>query len=250
MKRLLAPDGCPWDREQTLESLRPYVIEEAHEVAEAIDNRSAEQLKEELGDLLFQIVFQSELAASKGWFNIDDVIAGVCEKMERRHPHVFGGERLDNATQVLQRWETLKAQEKQRKTLFEGIPLSMPALLRALRSAEKAARRGFDIGNATQARKMVDQELTELDQAVVVGIFTDIEREFGDVLFALCNLARKLQVDPEGALSRTLRRFTARVSYCMEHLERDGEDPQQVATSRLDALWQDAKNHEATTFER
>ncbi|HEX6243193.1 MAG TPA: nucleoside triphosphate pyrophosphohydrolase, partial [Polyangiales bacterium] len=192
MQKLLAPDGCPWDREQTLESLRPYVIEEAHEVVDAIDRKDLGELREELGDLLLQIVFQSQI---QDRFGIDDVIGAICAKMVRRHPHVFGEERAADAEAVKARWETLKAAEKRDRGVLDGVPVAMPALLRAQRVSEKAAHLGLDWPDAEGPRRKLDEEVAELDAALASGDRAAAEHELGDVLFSVANLARKHGLD-------------------------------------------------------
>ncbi|NLY94365.1 MAG: nucleoside triphosphate pyrophosphohydrolase, partial [Myxococcales bacterium] len=164
MRRLLGPEGCPWDRAQTLESLRPYVVEEAYEVVDAIDRGERDALKEELGDLLFQVVFQSEIAASKGWFTIDDVVEAICAKMIRRHPWVFGDAPKEEGLSA-ERWEAMKAKEKRIAGVLGGVPVALPALLRAMRVSEKAAAVGFDWQDASGARAKIDEELREVDEA-------------------------------------------------------------------------------------
>ncbi len=239
MRRLLSPDGCPWDREQTLETLRPYVIEEAHEVVDAIDRKDMPNLREELGDLLLQIVFQSELAGAH--FGIDDVVGAICDKMIRRHPHVFGDETAKDSAAVLARWETLKAKEKKDRGVLEGVPVAMPALLRALRVGEKAAHLGLDWPDLRGPREKLDEELREFDEAVQRGDAGEIEGELGDVLFAMVSLARKLSVDPEAALRRTLDRFGERVRFVEERGRERGIQPAELPFAELDALWNEAK---------
>jgi MazG family protein len=241
MQRLLAPDGCPWDREQTLESLRPYVVEEAHEVVDAIDRHAPEELREELGDLLLQIVFQAELARAQGWFGPDDVVSAICDKMVRRHPHVFGSQKVSGTAEVLANWEQIKAQEKAGRGVLDGVPKSLPALLRASRMGEKAARVGFDWPDLTGARAKVDEELAELDEAVRGGDKQRIEQELGDVMFALVSVARKVEVDPEAALRGTLERFGERVRWVEAQVKAEGRDLAQVDAAALDALWTRAK---------
>jgi MazG family protein len=241
MQRLLAPNGCPWDREQTLQTLRPYVIEEAHEVVDAIDAGSPEELREELGDLLLQIVFQSELARAKGWFGPDDVVQGICDKLVRRHPHVFGDTTVRDSDEVLANWEVIKAEEKKGRGVLEGLPKALPALLRAARTGEKAARVGFDWPDRAGARAKVDEELSELDQALARGDRDAIEHELGDVLFALVSVARKADVDPEAALRGTLDRFAKRVRAVETAVAARGEDLSAQSPEALDALWQAAK---------
>ncbi|HEX7478330.1 MAG TPA: nucleoside triphosphate pyrophosphohydrolase [Polyangiales bacterium] len=241
MRRLLAPDGCPWDREQTLQTLRPYVIEEAHEVVDAIDSGSPAELREELGDLLLQIVFQAELARAQGWFGPDDVVSAICDKLVRRHPHVFGDVKVSGKSEVLANWEAIKAEEKQGRGVLDGVPKALPALLRASRVGEKAARVGFDWPDRAGARAKVDEELAELDQAIAAGDPKAIEHELGDVLFALVSVGRKLDVEPEAALRGTLDRFSARVR-AVETLARErGAALSSLDAQALDALWLEAK---------
>jgi tetrapyrrole methylase family protein/MazG family protein/ATP diphosphatase len=244
MRRLLAPDGCPWDREQTLESLRPYVIEEAHEVVDAIDAGSPEELREELGDLLLQVVFQAELARAKGWFGPDDVVSAICDKLVRRHPHVFGDVKVSGSDEVVTNWEAIKAEEKAGRGVLDGVPKALPALLRALRVGEKAARVGFDWPDLTGARSKVDEELAELDAALVSGDVAHAGRELGDVLFALVSVARKANLDPEAALRGTLDRFTQRVRGAEALAATRGLSLSGLAPETLEQLWQDVKARE------
>jgi tetrapyrrole methylase family protein/MazG family protein/ATP diphosphatase len=241
MQRLLAPGGCPWDREQTLETLRNYVIEEAHEVVDAIDGGSPDELREELGDLLLQIVFQSELARAKGWFGPDDVVAAICEKLVRRHPHVFGDAEVEGAAEVVQNWEAIKAREKAGRGVLDGVPKALPALLRGVRVGEKAARVGFDWPDGTGARAKIDEELGELDDAVRDGDRRAVEHELGDLLFSIVNYARKLDLDPEAALRGTLARFTERVQRVEKAARAQGADLDALSGEALDRLWESAK---------
>lgn len=241
MQRLLAPNGCPWDREQTLETLRPYVIEEAHEVVDAIDRGAPDELREELGDLLLQIVFQAELARAQGWFGPDDVVAAICEKLVRRHPHVFGDQKVSGTAEVLANWEKIKAREKEGRGVLDGVPKALPGLLRASRMGEKAARVGFDWPDLTGARAKVDEELAELDEAVRGGDRERVEHELGDVLFSLVSVARKLDVDPEAALRGTLERFAQRVRWVENQAKQNGQDLAALDEAQLDALWREAK---------
>jgi MazG family protein len=238
MQRLLAPGGCPWDREQTLESLRPYVIEEAHEVVDAIDRRDMKDLREELGDLLLQIVFQSQITSH---FGIDDVIVAISEKLVRRHPHVFGDAVAKDSGEVLQQWEALKAKEKKGRGVLDGVPVTMPSLLRALRVGEKAAHLGLDWPDATGPRAKVDEELAELDEAIAARQPDAIEAELGDVLFSLVSVARKHAVDPEAALRRTIDGFATRVRLVEREAEASGVDPKSLSEAELDQMWQRAK---------
>jgi tetrapyrrole methylase family protein/MazG family protein/ATP diphosphatase len=239
MRKLLAPEGCPWDREQTLESLRPYVVEEAHEVVDAIDRKNMKDLREELGDLLLQIVFQSELA--KEHFGIDDVITSICEKLVRRHPHVFGEGKASDAGEVREQWEALKAKEKKDRGVLDGVPVAMPALLRALRMGEKAAHIGLDWPDAKGAREKLNEELRELDEAVQAQDRKAMESELGDVLFALVSVARKFELDPEAALRRTLEGFGERVRWVEREAKAQNVVPAKLSFEELDALWRKAK---------
>jgi len=244
MARLLSPEGCPWDREQTLESLRPYVIEEAHEVVDAIDRRDLPHLREELGDLLLQIVFQSALAEREGEtdrFHIDDVIQGICEKLVRRHPHVFGDEHAADSSAVLARWEELKAKEKAGRGVLDGVPVAMSALLRAQRVGEKAAHLALDWPDAEGPRRKLDEEIAELDEALRAGDREWIEAELGDILFTVTSIARKHNLDAEAALRRTIDTFARRVGHFEGTLRARDIDPRGLSAEQLDVLWNDAK---------
>lgn len=249
MQRLLAPDGCPWDQEQTLQTLLPYLVEETYEVVDAVNANHVADHKEELGDLLLQIVFQSELRHAEGAFGIDDVAEGIVEKLVRRHPHVFGEVQAKDTQEVLANWAQLKAEEKAEKGkhgALDGVPRSAPALLRANRLGEKAAAVGFDWANAQGPRDKIHEELAELDQAVAKGDRAAIEHELGDVLFSVVNLARKLGVDPENALRGTAERFTSRFGHLEAALAREGRNVRDADAAELDRLWEAAKR-EATS---
>ena len=250
MQRLLSETGCPWDREQTLETLRPYVIEEAHEVVDAIDRNDADDLREELGDLLLQIVFQAELARQKGWFGPDDVVDAISDKMVRRHPHVFDADsvKLGSSKEVLEAWERRKQREREEaageakvKGALDGVPVGMPALLRATRIGDKAARVGYDWPSAAGARSKVDEELRELDEAAASGDATRMEEELGDVLFALTSWSRLSKLDPEAALRGTLDRFTQRFQRAEAIARENGKALDQMGDAARDALWEQVK---------
>lgn len=245
MRRLLAPGGCPWDREQTPESLRTYLIEEAYEVVDAIDKGSPDAVCEELGDLLLQIVFQAELARAKGLFGLNDVIDRICDKLEYRHPHIFGDVKVTSAAEVVDNWEKLKDNEKRKgkKGVLDGVPPALPALLRALRVGQKASKVGFDWPDAAGARAKIDEELAELDAMRARGDLQGVSRELGDVLFSTANLARKLKLDPEAALRETLDRFTERMRWIDEHLQSLGKKYADFTSEQLDELWEAAKQH-------
>ncbi|RLB54072.1 MAG: nucleoside triphosphate pyrophosphohydrolase [Deltaproteobacteria bacterium] len=244
MRDLLAPDGCAWDREQTLQTLRPYVIEEAFEVVDAIDRGSPEMLKEELGDLLLQIVFQGELAQRSGWFGHDDIVDAVCEKLIRRHPHVFGDETASDSASALANWERLKKKEKAGRGALDGVPAAMPALLRAVRVGEKASAVGYDWPDVSGARAKVDEELGELDRALAADETEAAEAELGDVLFALASLGRKRGLDPEAALRGTLDRFSKRFTHAESAARKEGKGLDELDAAALDALWERAKAEE------
>jgi tetrapyrrole methylase family protein/MazG family protein/ATP diphosphatase len=246
MRRLLAPNGCPWDREQSLETLRKYVLEEACEVIDAIESGSREALREELGDLLLQVVFQAELLRKEGTYAIDDVISGIVEKLVSRHPHVFGDVKAETAHEVLTNWEKLKAKEKQGRGILAGVPRSLPALVRAQRIGEKVSRVGFDWPDSRGSMEKVREEIGELERAIASGDAKHQEEELGDVLFALVNLARHLDVDAEGALRRTIDKFTTRFAHVEKRVKEEhggwgdtGEDKLPLET--LDTYWEEAK---------
>ena len=245
MARLRGPGGCPWDREQTLETLRPYVLEETYEVLEAIQSGDPRAHCEELGDLLLQIVFQAELASEEGHFAFADVAEAISRKLVYRHPHVFAGAEVKDSEAVLQQWAALKRKEKQArgggKSVLEGVPRELPALARAERLTEKASRIGFDWPDVRGARAKVDEELAELDEAVAGGDRRRMEEELGDVLFALANVARKLSIPPEEALRGSVDRFVARFQYIEEQLEHRGIPHAGASLEEMEALWLEAK---------
>jgi len=245
MQRLLAPDGCPWDREQTLQTLEPFLIEEAYEVLEAIDANDPREHCEELGDLLFQIVFQAELRAREGHFGIDDVVRAIASKMTRRHPHVFGDAKVKDADEVLANWGKLKAVEHQeqgkKRRALDGVPVALPALLRAQRLGEKAAAVGFDWPDVAGVRDKVNEELREIDEAIATGDKAHIEHEIGDLLLAVSRLSAKLGVAPEDALRSALRRFTTRFESVESEVIARGGEVGQTPLEELDRLWNQAK---------
>jgi MazG family protein len=245
MQKLLAPDGCPWDREQTLTTLKPYLIEEAYEVLEALDDGDVREHCAELGDLLFQIVFQAELRAAEGNFGINDVIAAIHAKMVRRHPHVFGDVKVKDANEVLANWGKLKATEhaeqgKQRRAL-DGVPADLPALLRAQRIGEKAAAVGFDWPDVAGVRAKIEEELREIEDAVAGGDQAEVEREVGDLLLAVSRYAAKLGVAPEDALRGALKRFTGRFEAVEDRVIAGGGEVGKTSLEELDRLWNQVK---------
>lgn len=246
MRRLLAPDGCPWDREQSFESIRKFVLEEASEVIDAIEGGDRAHIKEELGDLLLQVVFLSELGRAEEAFGLDDVVSGIVEKLVTRHPQVFGDLDAKDADEVLRNWEKIKAEEKKGRALLEGVPRALPALVRATRIGEKVARVGFDWEDARGSRAKVTEELGELDHAIAGGDADAVEEELGDVLFALVNLSRHVKVDAEGALRRTIDKFTRRFSHVearvrAEHGGWGGPGEASLPLEVLDRYWEEAK---------
>jgi tetrapyrrole methylase family protein/MazG family protein len=248
--RLRGPDGCPWDREQTHESLRPCLLEECYEVLDAIDRGDADELRGELGDLLLQIVFQAQVAAEGGRFTLDDVIADVVAKMIRRHPHVFASARVADSGEVMRNWSRIKAEERAARgpsadpSVLSGLPQALPALHAAARTGEKAARVGFDWPSAGAALDKVREEIDELAEALVSGDAARVEHELGDALFALASVARLAEQSPEMALRRALERFARRFR-AMEALFRErGGDIHEATAAQLDALWTEAKRRE------
>lgn len=249
MQRLLAPDGCPWDREQDPKTLRRYVLEEACEVIDAIDSGDRASLCDELGDLLLQVVFLGELMRKEGAFGPDDVVRAIADKLVRRHPHVFADVEVSGSDEVLQNWERIKAAEKKDRPLLGSVPRSLPALTRAQRVGEKVERVGFDWPDARGSRAKVAEELGELDRAVAEGDKSKVEDELGDVLFALVNLARHVDVDAEGALRGTIEKFQRRFAHVEERVkERHGGWPagssEKLPLDELDRYWEEAKKTE------
>ncbi len=279
MERLRVDGGCPWDREQTRESLKPFLIEEAYEVVEAIDEEDPKKLMEELGDLLFQVVFHAQVAAERGEFTIGQVLAATADKMVRRHPHVFASGTASTAREVLEQWEELKRVERDAAaaipaSALDGVPKELPALLRAQRLQDKASRAGFDWPEISGVIAKVEEELGELKEAIqgaapeepvtstgsvrslssVEGPVTStgsvrslskvegVERELGDLLFSLVNLARFLNLSAEDALRKGITRFTARFCYIEKMIERRGRRLREVSLEEMERLWEDAKS--------
>jgi MazG family protein len=245
MARLRAPDGCPWDREQTFETIKPYLLEETYEVLDAIDARDWPALAEELGDLLLEAVFFAQMAAEQGLFRIDDSLDAINEKLVRRHPHVFGNGTAKTPGEVKQRWDEIKAEEKKDKKkpkgLLASVPRSLPALVEATQLTSRAAGVGFDWQNADQVLGKLDEELKELAHARERAGREELEDELGDLLFVLVNLARFLDVDPEQALRRTNRKFRERFAHIERKLEEAGKTPAESSLDEMDALWREAK---------
>ena len=248
MARLRGEGGCPWDREQTHESIKPYLIEETYEVLEAIDEQDPAKLCEELGDLALQVVFHARMAEEAGRFTVADVLQAITEKLIRRHPHVFGAVQADTAQEVLFNWEEIKRAERTKAagkaSALDGVPRELPALLRAHRVQEKASRVGFDWKEAAEVLRKVEEELQELRDAMEQRTAERMEAEFGDLLFSLVNLSRFLAVNPEEALRKTIARFIGRFRFIEEALARRGRSLKDSTLSEMDALWREAKAEE------
>lgn len=262
MEALLSPKGCPWDQKQDHKSLKPYVIEESYEVCEAIDDGNMEELRGELGDLGLQIVFHAALAKRAGHFTVDDVYAGICEKLIRRHPHVFGDGSADDAGQVVKNWEAIKKQERAEKnadaeqppSALAGIPAALPALQRAYRLQAKAARVGFDWNETAPVLDKIREEFDEVEAEIracdaaestpesdAPAAREKLAGEIGDLLFAIVNLARFLHIEPEQALQQTNRKFQKRFEFIEEALHAQGREPADSDLEEMDALWEKAK---------
>lgn len=246
MRKLRAPGGCPWDAEQTHESLKRYLLEEAYEVIETIDAADDAHLKEELGDLLLQPVFHAAIAEERGAFTMDEVLDAINDKLVRRHPHVFGEAVIESSEAQVANWEKIKKGEKgdERKTALSGIPPALPALMQAQKITEKAARVGFDWEHTDQVFAKVMEELHEFEEAMLSGSQEEMESELGDLLFAIVNLGRFLSIDPEEALRKTIRRFTSRFGYVEKTLHERGTTLQASTLAEMDALWDEAKKLE------
>ncbi len=253
MARLRDPEtGCPWDREQSFATIAPYTIEEAYEVAEAIGSGDREALREELGDLLFQVVFYAQMASERGWFNFADIARGISDKMVRRHPHVFGDASVESADAQVDAWEATKKRERAEKaaakgllpSALDGVPTPLPALTRAEKLTKRAARVGFDWPQADQILDKLQEEFDELREEVRGGDKSRITDELGDVLFSWVNLARVHGVDSEDALRGTNQKFERRFRRIEALLKERGKTPQESTLAEMEALWQQAKAEE------
>jgi tetrapyrrole methylase family protein/MazG family protein len=250
--RLRAPGGCPWDREQTHASVKPMTIEEAYEVAEAIDAGDDRELASELGDLLLQVVFHSDIARERGAFGIDEVIRRVSDKMIRRHPHVFGDERAETSGQVLRNWEAIKQEERaaagkgpEGESVLESVSKGLPAVMEAYQLTTKVSRVGFDWPNAEAVLAKLDEEVAELKEALAEGgDARAVGEEVGDLLFVLVNVARLLGADPESALKGANRKFRGRFRHIEERLRAQGRTPAESNLEEMDRLWDEAKARE------
>lgn len=253
MTRLRDPQGgCPWDVEQTFRTIAPYTVEEAYEVADAIERDDMEDLRDELGDLLFQVVFHARMAEERGSFDFDQVAGTVVEKMIRRHPHVFGADVVESAEAMTVRWEEQKAAERARKaaetgrraSVLDGVIGGLPALTRAIKLQKRAARVGFDWADAAEILDKVEEEIGELREELAAGDMDRMEDELGDLLFALVNLARRRDIDPESALRGTNAKFERRFRRIEALLEQQGRAPESATLTEMEAMWQQAKQEE------
>ena len=252
--RLRGENGCPWDREQTRETLKPMLIEEAFEALDALDSDDPADLKEELGDLLFQVVFHAQIARENGEFDLGDVIDRSYEKMTRRHPHIFGAADLKTSEDVLKNWEDIKASEKgtvspsrpdSKRSLLDGIPRKIPALYRAYQMTAKAARVGFDWLCLDDVLNKLNEEAGELKEAVSGGDRGHIADEIGDLLFVAVNIARTLDIDPETALNRSNRKFEHRFRFIETTVKQQGRKLKDASLAEMDQLWNEAKQSDA-----
>jgi tetrapyrrole methylase family protein/MazG family protein len=246
IEQLRAPDGCMWDRQQNTKSVSRYLIEEAYEVLDAINEESPEHLREELGDLLFQILFLVKISEEKGEFTISDVIREISEKMIRRHPHVFGNTKVKDVEEIRTNWDDIKIHEEGKRNkgtfLLEGIPRSMPSLTRAQKMTEKASKVGFDWKDSDGVIEKIEEELDELKAAIRSKNETHIQDEIGDLIFSLVNVSRFVNVDAETALRSTIKKFTRRFSFIEAKLKEDGKDISRVSLEEMDTLWNQSKN--------
>ncbi len=240
LEKLRSPQGCPWDREQTFDTLRPYLLEETYEILEALDRKDYARLKEELGDLMMHIVFQAQIAREMGFFDIDEVLEAINQKLIRRHPHVFGDRKVKDSREVIENWEKIKLDEGD-KRLLAGVPQSLPALLRAYRVQEKASGVGFDWKKDKEVIAKILEEIKELRRAKAQGDLDRITDEFGDLLFSIVNLARFWGVSPEEALRKTTQKFIRRFNYIEDVLKVQGKDVKSSSLEEMDRIWEEAK---------
>jgi tetrapyrrole methylase family protein/MazG family protein len=237
---LRTEDGCPWDRAQTLETLTPYIMEEASEAIEAVEHKEMDRLREELGDLLYLVVFMADAASSEGAFELDQVLEGIRDKLHRRHPHIFGKQKNISADQVKSQWETIKKDEKGGGSILKEYPASLPGLVQAYRIQEKAAAVGFDWEKVDQVADKVEEELGEVREALSErkGLSS---KELGDLLFAVVNLCRVTGADPERAVRGSVSKFRKRFRFIEEELEKRGSNPEAASLEEMDDLWNEAK---------
>jgi tetrapyrrole methylase family protein/MazG family protein len=246
IRKLRSPEGCPWDREQDLYSIKEHFMEEAYELLDALDNKDIENIREELGDIIFHAVFHSVMAEDENKFSIDDVLNEINEKLVRRHPHVFGTETVNGTEDVIVNWDKIKAEEKKNRarSFFEGVPVSFPPLRRAEKLQKKARKVGFDWANTDDCMAKVREEFSEFEEAVAEGNREHIEHELGDIMFALVNVSRFLDVNPDEALRKCNKRFISRFEYIGKKLAEKGLTYENVSLEEMDRLWNEAKTVE------
>ena len=238
-------EKCPWDREQTFESLRSNTIEETYELIDAINASDIPNIKKELGDILLHVVFYSKMASEKQWFEVSDVVNALCDKLVYRHPHVFGKTEVDNAAQVVKNWEELKLKEKDgNKSVLSGVPSALPALIKANRIQEKVRAVGFDWEERSQVWDKVQEELNELRVEVEQMNRERMEKEFGDLLFSVVNAARLYDIDPEAALELTNRKFIKRFSYLEDKTIKKGQSLKDMSLDQMNEIWEEAKKYD------
>jgi XTP/dITP diphosphohydrolase len=237
-------EQCPWDKEQTLESLRYLTIEETYELSDAILEKDMDGIKKELGDLMLHLVFYSKIGSETGHFDIKDVLESISEKLIRRHPHIYGDVKVNGAEDVKNNWEKIKMNEKGRKSVLEGVPNSMPAIVKAYRMQEKVKGVGFDWKNTADVWQKVEEEISELKAEVEKGDHEKMEKEFGDLLFSLINYARFIGVNPEDALEKTNKKFADRFRYIEEQAQKSGKQLSEMTLDEMDGFWNEAKKNE------
>ena len=237
VRELRGEDGCPWDKEQTHDSLLPYFLEEAYEVMECVDQKEWNALSEELGDILLHVLFQTDIAEKSGEFKLDVVLDQISDKLVRRHPHVFGDKKADGAFHAKQNWEAAKQQEKKRESRLDGVPVTLPALVRAQRLQQKAAYVGFDWETADEVWNKVDEEMEELKEAEAGSNKSRVEEEVGDLLFAVVNLCRFFDISSEDALRKANRKFTDRFQALEKELKRKGKKLEETDLAEMDEIW-------------
>ena len=241
----MGEDGCPWDKVQTRESLKPYLVEETYEVLDALDANDPEKIKDELGDLLYQILFHSKISSLKGEFNFRDVIDNLSEKMVRRHPHVFKEGELNTPDQVVKQWEEIKRNEKNQanqKSILDNIPKNLPSLLRAQKLQKKAAKEGFDWDQISDVFDKLDEEIVEFKEAVLKKKSADIQNEIGDMIFVITNIAKCYKIDAEEALRSTNNKFIKRFQYIEQKIKAKGKTLKDSPLEEMERYWQEAKN--------
>jgi tetrapyrrole methylase family protein/MazG family protein len=241
---LMGENGCPWDRVQTRESLKPYLVEEAYETLEALDGNDPEKIKDELGDLMYQVLFHAKIAENRGEFGISDVVENLSEKMVRRHPHVFEKGQLETPDEVVDQWEHIKISEKanrDHKSVLDSVPKHLPSLARAQKLTKKAAKHGFDWPEIEDVFAKLDEEIAEFKEAVLKGKDNEVESELGDILFVLVNIARKKKIDAEEALRGTNNKFIERFQHIERRVEESGKTLKDTALDEMELYWQEAK---------